>query len=186
MPVTLLGTYSFVTSLRRHYTSAWSVGWTGAKQGLWAALDGANPFGNPLANRGFYNPSDPDLKISKGIGTYVVAPAATIATGAAIWQAAGGATVGVYGNFAGVTQGVAPHFSWTVTTATGTTAAQGGFGTAIIAQSSIGIEVSTPLVTGIPAFFPQAAALTTATGGVTSMNCFTAACAAVRRGLIGF
>jgi hypothetical protein len=94
--------------------------------------------------------------------------------------------VGVYGNFAGAAQGVAPHFSWTVTTAAGTTAAQGGFGSAIIAQSAIGIEVSTPLVTGIPAFFPQAAALTTATGGVTSMNCFTAAAAAVRRGLIGF
>jgi hypothetical protein len=153
--------------------SAWSVGWTGAKQGLWAALDGANPFGNPLANRGLYDPKDPDLKISKGIGTYVVAPAATIATGAAIWSAAGGSTATVY-----VGSGTPFHV-----------ALEAG-GTTVHSLGRIGAQVFTTKgaeafaatswgsVTGIP-ILSSAAATTT---GYATTTCVGGVCTALARG----
>src|SRR5665213_2742324 len=39
-----------------------------AGQGLAAAADGANPFGNPFGNHGFYDPCDSNLKFSKAMG----------------------------------------------------------------------------------------------------------------------
>lgn len=57
---------------------------SGASQGFYAALDGANPFGKPFANRGFYDANDSTLQISQKIGEYTRDAELTIAGGGAL------------------------------------------------------------------------------------------------------
>ena len=60
-----------------------------AGKGLAAGLDGANPFGNPLADNGYYDPCEGWVPWSRGAGA-VAAVAGTGAAGAAGVSAAGG------------------------------------------------------------------------------------------------
>jgi len=40
------------------------------QEGAFAALDGIDPFGNPFADNGFYDPCDEGAQISQGLGTF--------------------------------------------------------------------------------------------------------------------
>jgi len=139
-----------------------------ARSGLYAAVDGANPAGNPLAKAGAYNANDPSLNASKNIGKYVVAPAATIATGAAIWSAAGGSTATVY-----VGSGTPFHVALE---AGGTTVhSLGRIGAQVFTSKGAEAFAATSWgsLTGIPIFSSAAAtttgyATTTCVGGVAT------------------
>ena len=71
-----------------------SAGWGGfsletTSEADAAFLDGINPFGNPFAKMGLYDPCDKALKWSKGIGTATFAVEGALAGGAAAFSARG-------------------------------------------------------------------------------------------------
>ena len=84
--------------------------------------------------------------------------------------------------------GSTPHFFWSVATTEGTTILQWTTVTGVSTEVT-GITAGylrsylsgNTAITGIPIFFPGAAAAT----GIASYNCFTAACGAFVRGLTG-
>jgi RHS repeat-associated protein len=60
-----------------------------ALQGAEAFADGANPFGNPFANNGFYDPCDKSLQGSRHIGTATAITEGALGLGAAAFWAPG-------------------------------------------------------------------------------------------------
>src|SRR5262249_31904759 len=71
-----------------------SAGWSGfslqtTSEADGAFLDGLNPFGNPFANMGLYDPCDKALKWSRRIGTATFAAEGVLAGGAAAFTAPG-------------------------------------------------------------------------------------------------
>jgi len=108
----------------------------------------------------------------------VSAAAVGIATGAGLWSAAGLPTMSI----GWATPSRTIHFFWSVTTKKGTvvlhsvgvSSATGGIWAGYLSGSTA--------ITGIPILFPGAAGAI----GITGYNCFTGACAALRRGLLGF
>jgi len=103
------------------------------------------------------------------------------AGGVMAWNAAGLPTMSI--GWAPTVQGPGIHFFWGVTTSEGTVVLHSlGASTTIGASTWAGYLGGSSAITGIPILFPGAAAAT----GVAGYNCLTGACAALRRGLIGF
>jgi RHS repeat-associated protein len=65
------------------------AGGSGALHGAEAFADGANPFGNPFASHGFYNPCDKSLQLSRHIGTATAISEGALGLGAAAFYAPG-------------------------------------------------------------------------------------------------
>jgi RHS repeat-associated protein len=153
------------------------------KQAAAATADGLNPFGNPFAKHGVYDPNDPYNQFSHGAGK-VGQVCLAGAVGSGLWNAAKLPTMSV-----GWVPGMPPHFFWGVNTSAGSalfqwTAATGASTevTGIAAGYLGGYLGGGTALTGIPILFPGAAAGV----GIPAYNCFTGACGAVRRGIIGF
>ena len=111
----------------------------------------------------------------------VATAAATIAGGAVIWNAAGGPTMSI--GFGVPPMSITPHFVWSVTARGATTTYHvWNKATAIASPIWAGYLGGNTSITGIPILAPGAAGAL----GVAAWNCFTGACGALRRGLIGF
>jgi len=148
--------------------------------GGYAALDAMNPFGNPFADNGYIKNCN-GLGFSRGAGK-VAAGALALAGFAGAWGMAGLPTMSIGGSF----EGAGFHMFYSVTANGVTTELEGavvqvGLSNVMMTQTTataFGLSTSLNTVTGIPIFFPAAAAAV----GVRCPNCVSAALGAVWRG----
>jgi hypothetical protein len=159
--------------------------------GAAATADGLIPFGDPLAD--LYQNGDIWSDDNEGLSDYerslyekskkggkFAQVCLTTAAGTGLWNAARLPTMSIGGAMppAG---GYTPHFFWSVTTRAGT-ATLHTVGRSTVAPQWSGYFGTWNSITQIPILFPVAAAATR----VTSPNCLTGMCGALRRGIIGF
>jgi len=152
--------------------------WSGmdASMAAAAALDGMNPFGNPLADMGAYDPCSTGMGFARGGGA-VAGTALAAATGASLWNAAKLPTFS-----AGIITSPNLHFFYGVAQGGATTwlhvAGAAGAITTSQAAGLAGFAGVANTVTGIPIIAPAAAAAV----GISATNCLTGMCGAFGRG----
>ena len=158
--------------------------------GAAATADQLIPFGDPFAdlyqngdiwsddNEGLSDYEQGLYEKSKTCGT-IAQVCLTTAAGTGLWNAARLPTMSIGGTFPAGSR--IPHFFWSVTSE-GTTTTLHTVGRSAVTQIWGGYFGIWNSITKIPILFPAAAAATR----VTSPNCLTGMCGALRRGMIGF